>query len=156
MFRPHWFIINLASRTCCFMEVRSHDFLCYVDRPSVYNLVNKSNQVHNSVYYIHLLLFCTCFGASCAHHQGKIVVSMRYWYLSLCMCGDWSDGWIESNQQTSRHPYRVTNTSVAGIQKFSPDNWHVDDRNMQRREINKCIKHNCAPSWTYLRDEIIR
>jgi hypothetical protein len=26
----------------------------------------------------------------------------------------------------------------------------MDARNMQRREINKYIKHNCAPSWTYL------
>ena len=23
---------------------------------------------------------------------------------------------------------------------------------MQRREINRYIKQNCAPSWTYLRD----
>jgi len=40
---------------------------------------------------------------------------MRHWYLSLCTGGEWSADWIEfqSNQQTSRHAYRVTNTIVA-------------------------------------------
>ena len=33
-----------------------------------------------------------------------------------------------------------------------PDDGHVDSRNKYRREINKYIKQNCAPSWTYLRD----
>ena len=28
----------------------------------------------------------------------------------------------------------------------------MDARNMQRRELNKYIKQNCAPSWIYLRD----
>jgi len=37
---------------------------------------------------------------------------MRHWYLSLCMGG----GSETPNQQTRRHPYRVTNTSVAWIQ----------------------------------------
>jgi len=46
----------------------------------------------------------------------------------------------------------VTNTSVTQIQQFSPDDGHLDARNMWRREINKYIKQNCAPSWTYLRN----
>jgi len=77
---------------------------------------------------------------------------MRHWYLSLCMGGVWSAGWIKSDQQIRRHPYRVTNTSVAEKQQFSPADGHMDDRNMYRREINKYIKQNCAPSWIYLRD----
>jgi len=28
----------------------------------------------------------------------------------------------------------------------------MDARNMQRREINKYIKQNCAPSWIYLQN----
>jgi len=28
----------------------------------------------------------------------------------------------------------------------------MDARNMWRREINKYIKQNCAPSWIFLRD----
>ena len=30
----------------------------------------------------------------------------------------------------------------------------MDARNMYRREVNKYIKQNCAPSWTYLQDYI--
>ena len=58
---------------------------------------------------------------------------------------------LKSNQQNRRHPYRVTNTRVANTQQFSADDGHVDDRNMYRREINKYVKQNCAPSCTYLR-----
>ena len=36
--------------------------------------------------YIYLSLFSTCFGHPSAYHQEKITVSMRHWYLSLCMC----------------------------------------------------------------------
>ena len=41
------------------------------------------------------LLFSTCFGRPCAHHQEKFAVSMQHWYLSLCVVGVWSAGWIE-------------------------------------------------------------
>jgi len=62
------------------------------------------------------------------------VVSLRHWYLSLCMG-------FQSNQQTRRHPYRVTNNSVAKIQHCSPDDGHMDARNMYKREkINILIR----------------
>ena len=52
------------------------------------------------------------------------------WVASGLLVGlNWID-WIESNQQTRRHSYRVTNTSVAYIQQFSPDDGHTDARNM--------------------------
>jgi hypothetical protein len=35
-------------------------------------------------------------------------------------------GLNQSNQQTSRHQHRVTNTSVAWIQQFSPDDGHAN------------------------------
>ena len=81
---------------------------------------------------------------------------MRNWYLSLCMGGVWSVGWFKSNQQSRHHPYRVTNTSVAQIQQFSPDDGHMHARNMQKREINKHFKRNCALSWIYLREPAAR
>ena len=65
---------------------------------------------------IYLFHFFTCFGHPRAHHQEKMTVSMRQWYLSLSMGGVRSAGWIEkfqSNQQTGRHAYRVRNTTVA-------------------------------------------
>ena len=71
---------------------------------------------------------------------------LYFCFTDICHCV-----WLESGQ-TRRNPYRVTNISDAQIQQFSPDDRHVDDRNMQRREINKYIIQNCAPSWIYLRD----
>ena len=44
----------------------------------------------------------------------------------------------------------VTNTSVLQIQQFSPDDRHMNARNMKKRQINKCIKQNCASRWIYL------
>jgi len=35
-------------------------------------------------------------GEPCDNHQEKIAVSMRHWYLSICMDGVWSAGWIET------------------------------------------------------------
>jgi hypothetical protein len=46
----------------------------------------------------------------------------------------------------------MTNTSVALIQQLPHHDGHMDARNIERREINKYIKQNCEPSWTYLRD----
>jgi len=66
------------------------------------------------------IFFFTCFGHPCAHHQEKIVLFMGLWYLI------WSAGWIESNQQTRRHPYRVTNNNVAKIRQLFPDDGHMD------------------------------
>ena len=38
---------------------------------------------------------------------------------------------MKSNQQTRRHLYRVTNTSVVQVQQFSPDYFgHMEARNM--------------------------
>jgi hypothetical protein len=42
--------------------------LCIVDRASLYNLVNKTNLVHNS-FFVCLFLFSTSFRQLCAHHQ---------------------------------------------------------------------------------------
>ena len=55
---------------------------------------------------------------------------MRHCYLSLCMCEEWPAGWKANQSQTSCHPYRVTNTSVTKIQHFSPDDGHVEARNI--------------------------
>ena len=86
---------------------------------------------------------CPSSGENCCTYATLIFITLYGWRL-VC-------GWIESNQQTSRHPYRVTNTSVAQTH-LSPDDGHMDARNMRRRVINKYIKKNCASSWIYLRD----
>jgi hypothetical protein len=49
---------------------------------------------------------------------------LYFCFTDICHCV-----WLESGQ-TRRNPYRVTNISDAQIQQFSPDDRHVDDRNM--------------------------
>jgi hypothetical protein len=44
-----------------FNEVLYIFMLCFVDRASLYNLVNKTKLVHNFSLYA-LFAFCTCFG----------------------------------------------------------------------------------------------
>jgi len=51
--------------------------LCFVDRASLYNLVNKTNLVHN--LFLVYLSISTCFRWLCSHHQVK----------QLCLCGTW-------------------------------------------------------------------
>ena len=85
-------------------------------------------------------LFSTCFGQPCAHHQekllylcvasgllvsllymfratmcpssGEITVSMRHWYFSLCMSGDWSAGWSETPTSRPDATHRYSNFSL--------------------------------------------
>jgi len=52
--------------------------LYFVDRASMYNLVNKANFVHN--LFLVYLSISTCFGRLCAHHQEK----------QLCLCDTWN------------------------------------------------------------------
>jgi len=49
----------------------------FIDRASLYNLVNKANLVHSS--FLVFLSIRTCFGRLCAHHQEK----------QLYLCDTW-------------------------------------------------------------------
>jgi len=61
---------------------------CFVDRASLYNLVNKANLV-DSLFLVYLLLVClsisTCFGRLCANHQEKQLCLCDTWYLLFCV-----------------------------------------------------------------------
>jgi len=48
------------------------------------NLVNGTNVVHN-FFLICLLLFSTCFGQLCVHHQENLPYICDTWYLLLYM-----------------------------------------------------------------------
>ena len=65
------------------MKRRRLELLCFVDRASLYNLVNKANLVHSFIEC--LFLSCTCFGRLCAHHQEKQLCLCDTWYLLFCM-----------------------------------------------------------------------
>jgi hypothetical protein len=57
--------------------------LCSVDRASLYNLVNKTNLVHN--LFLVYVSISTCFRRLCAHHQEKQLYLCDTWYLLFCM-----------------------------------------------------------------------
>jgi len=62
--------------------------LCFVDRASLYNLVNKANLMNNlCLVYLFLvyLSISTCFRRLCAHHQYKQLCVCDTWYLSFCV-----------------------------------------------------------------------
>ena len=76
----------------------------------------KQNQLGAQIFLIRLLLFSTCFGQLCAHHQDKITVSMGHLvFVTL---------------------YRVTNTRCRKGTVFYPDDGHIVARNMYRKAIN--------------------
>jgi len=93
-------------------ELQNQIFLCFVDCAYLYNLANKSKKVHNSAQYIYF---------SSLHVSGNHVPIIRRNYciyatlVFVTLYGWCLVCWLEfhSNQQTRRHPYRVTNTSVA-------------------------------------------
>ena len=104
-----------------------------------------------TVYLICLYLFSKCFGHPCAHHQEKMAVSMRHWYLLLCMGGVWSAGWI-SIQTADQTPLIQSDKYQCRIDTVLFSWWwaHGCPKHVEKR--NKYIKQNCAPSWTYLQD----
>ena len=62
--------------------------------------------------YIHLCLFSARFGHPRAHHQEKVTVSMRHWYLSLCMSGVWCAAAEQTPPiQSDKYQCRIDNYS---------------------------------------------
>jgi hypothetical protein len=57
--------------------------LCSVDRACLYNLVNKTNLMHN-LFLVYLSL-STSFGRLCAHHQEKQLCLCDTLYLLFCV-----------------------------------------------------------------------
>jgi hypothetical protein len=85
--------------------------LCFVDRASLYNLVNKTNLVHNfSCMFISILYM---FRATMCPSSEEITVSMQH---PSCI----PDG----------HPQRVTNTRCHIDTVISPDDGHIVARNL--------------------------
>ena len=81
----------------------------------------KENQRGAQIVLICLLLFSTCFGQQCAHHQEKIPYLCDTWHLSL---------YIDDCFTPNSHPYGVTNARCRIGTVFSPDDGHIVARNM--------------------------
>ena len=91
------------------------------------------------------------FRATMCPSSGEITVSMRYWYLSLCMGGVCSAGWSET--PTSRPDTTHTEWQIPVSHRYSNFSWwwaHGCPKHVEIR--NKYTKQNCVPSWIYLQD----
>ena len=111
----------------------------------------KQNQLGTQIFVICLLLLSTCFGQLCAHHQGKITVSMQHWYLSLCMDSVWSAGWIAIAIQPADHtPSIQSDKYQCCIDTVIFSLWWAHSCPKHVEKSNKYITKICAPSWLYL------
>ena len=104
--------------------------LCSVDAHSC--IISQINPTSCTI----LFNIFICF--SSVHVSGIHVPIIRRKLLYPCHNGTCHSVWVasgllvglKSNQQTRRHPYRVTSTNVSRIQQFYPDDGHMDARNM--------------------------
>ena len=80
--------------------------LCFVDCASLYNLVNKTNLVHN-LFFVYLSI-STCFRRPWAHHQGKQLCLCDTWYLLFCV-DDCLNSTLHTRQSsTQNNKYQVS------------------------------------------------
>ena len=94
--------------------------LHFVDHASLYNLVNKTNLVHNLFFVYLYLSISTYFGRLWAHHQEK--------QLCLCYCGC---GWLSGMPRISvSHPQRITSTKCHINIVVSPDDGPIVAQNV--------------------------
>ena len=72
------------------------------------------------------------FRASMCPTSGeKLLLSLRHWYLSLCMCDVWSAGWIEIQPADQTPPIQSDKYQCRKDRSnFSPDDGHMDARNI--------------------------
>ena len=107
--------------------------LCFVDRASLYNLVNKGNLVHN-LFLIDLSV-STCSRWMCAHHQEKQLCLRDAWYLLFCV--------------DDCHPHRITSSKCHTNSCFS---WWCAHIHLKHVEIDKSTKNKfCTKLSLFIR-----
>jgi len=103
--------------------------LCFVDRASLYNRVNKAYLVHNLFLVYLYVSISTCFGRLWAHHQEKQLCLCDTWYLLFCV-----DDCLVCRSICScipdSHPHRITSTKCRTNTVVSPDDGPIVARNM--------------------------
>jgi hypothetical protein len=120
-------------------------FKCFVDRASLYSLVNRTNLVH-SLFLVYLSI-STCFRRLCAHHQEKQLCFRDIWYLLLC-------GWLSGMQGGIPHcipdsyPHRIN---------CAPSWFYLQDLSLSQQTPNKSVFNRSFPktdmrlmTWTIL------
>jgi hypothetical protein len=103
------------------------------------------NPTRCTVLFSIFISFLYMFRATMCPSSGEITVSMRHWYLSLCMGGSFTP--------TSRPDATHTEWQIPLSHRYSNFSWwqaHGCQKHVKKR--NKYTKQNCAPSWIYLQD----
>ena len=106
-------ILSNSMTLCHWSADRGSDFVVRVTVHRDKFLVIKPNRCTNfsSLFWKETLHVSD---SSSVHHQEYFTVHTEMVYvIQVCWQLRAAVSWIESNQQTRRHPYRVTNTSVA-------------------------------------------
>jgi len=109
----------------------------------------KINPTRCTVLFSILISLLYMFPATMCPSSGEITISMRRWYLSLCMGGIWCDDWSETSTSTPDATH--TEWQIPPSHRYSNFSWwwaHGCPKHVQKR--NKYTKQNCAPSWIYL------
>ena len=106
-------------------HVRCQRFICFVDRASLYNLINKNNALHN--LFLAYVSISICFGLLQAHYQEKQLCFCDNWYLLFCV-NDWYAGWPLCIPDS--HPHRIKSTKCGKNTVVSPDDGPIVARNM--------------------------
>jgi len=107
----------------------THSFLMFCWPCILYNLVSRTNLVHN--FFLNMFsAFLYMFRATMCPSSGEVTVTMQHLvFVTLYRWLSGMQGGIHSALHTS-HPYRVTNTRCRIGTVISPDDGHIVARNM--------------------------
>ena len=122
---------------------KRHQYLILANFTEFYDLLTvhpftifcKQNQLCAQIFLIGLLLFSTCFGQICAHHQEKIPYLCDKWHLSLYI-NDCLVCRADSALHTRQSSIQSDKYQVSHRNGISPNDGHIVARNMQRKAIN--------------------
>jgi len=107
-------------------------FVCFVDRAPLYNLINKTNLVHNFSFMFISILYM--FSGTMCPSSGEVTVSTRH-LVFVTPCG-WPSGMHTRRSSTQSNKYQVSRW-------YSYFSWwwahscpkHVHNRNKLKRKI---------------------
>ena len=130
--------------TCLWVVVLRHQFVILAPFVSSFSkclmqLQIKILQINQTGCTILLSIFISLlyvFRATMRQSSGETAVSMRYWYLSLCMDGVRSAGWIKLQPADRTPPVQSDKYQCCIDTVISPDDGYMFARNMYSREIN--------------------
>ena len=110
----------------------------------------KQNQLGAQFFLICLLLFSTCFGQLCVHHQEKIPYLCDTWYLSLYIddCPVCMAEFRPAYQTVIYIEWLIPVSHSYGIFSW----WWAHSCPNHVEKSSKHIKKICAPNWFYLQD----